>query len=285
MGLALGFTAALCWGVNDYFIAVASRRTGVFRVVAAFHVIATVALAVVVLGSGGIGEVPAERGAVLAVVGAVGGAAYLSYFKALAIGPISVISPIISGYGTVTLLLAVVLLGDRLSGAQTTAVLVAWVGVALASTDPRRVAGHERVQVTGVVFAMLTMVLLGAFVFGISLYAEEIGWLAPIFIARALTCLLLVLAAVRGAQWRLPDPSVRAVGLIALVGLLDTAGYVSFNVGVQHAETALVAAASAPYAVVPVLMGVALFRERPAASQWVGVLAVLAGLVALGAVS
>jgi drug/metabolite transporter (DMT)-like permease len=67
--------------------------------------------------------------------------------------------------------------------------------------------------------------------------------------------------------------------------LVDTGGYVCFNLGVGHAPTAIVAAASAPYALVPIAMGVSLFRERPTRAQWLGVACVLVGVIVLGAVT
>jgi drug/metabolite transporter (DMT)-like permease len=57
---------------------------------------------------------------------------------------------------------------------------------------------------------------------------------------------------------------------------------VFFNVGVRHAATSIVATASAPYAVVPIVMGVSLLRERPTPVQWSGVALVIGGLVTLG---
>ena len=75
------------------------------------------------------------------------------------------------------------------------------------------------------------------------------------------------------------------LGLLALLALLDTGGYVSFNLGVGHSSAAIVAAASAPYAVVPIIMGVTLFKERPTPLQWAGVACVIVGVIVLGAVS
>jgi drug/metabolite transporter (DMT)-like permease len=122
--------------------------------------------------------------------------------------------------------------------------------------------------------------LVGA-MFGISYYTG-IGWLAPIFLARGFTALFLLAHAGRRGTLRWRDPPPRAIAAIALIAALDTGGYVFFNVGVRHAQTSVVATASTAYAVVPILMGVWLLRERPDRMQWLGVAIVGGGLVLLG---
>ena len=90
------------------------------------------------------------------------------------------------------------------------------------------------------------------------------------------------MTAVTDRQWRFPDTSFRLLGVIVLLALVDTGGYVFFNFGSRHAETSIVAAASSPYSVVPILMGVFLLAERPALVQWVGIAFAVSGLVLLG---
>ncbi len=74
--------------------------------------------------------------------------------------------------------------------------------------------------------------------------------------------------------------------MMVLLALLDTGGYVCFNLGVGHAATAVVAAASAPYAVVPDRDGLdrCSGSARPG-RQWLGVGFVIAGVIVLGAVT
>ena len=55
------------------------------------------------------------------------------------------------------------------------------------------------------------------------------------------------------------------------------------ELGIGHAQTSLVATASAPYALVPVLMGTVLLSERLSRTQWAGIAIVCAGLVLIGA--
>jgi drug/metabolite transporter (DMT)-like permease len=307
VGVALGLGAALTWGLADYFAAVASRRIGALRVVLGFHLAALIPLGVLVLATDALARVSAAQVAVFVLIGAIGWVSYLAFYGALAIGPISVLSPIVSGYAAVTVLLAVVFAGNRLSALQAVAVGITIAGAMLASADVRDIARLklQRRSALGFVLALTAMALLGAFVFGVSYYRQRIGWLGPIFLARGFAALFLLGHVLAGGAARAAggvDPAAggvdppaggarrtrqrrRLVPMMMLLALLDTGGYVCFNLGVGHAATAIVAAASAPYAIVPIAMGVSMFGERPTRAQWLGVAFVIAGVIVLGAVT
>ena len=271
MGVAFGLAAALCWGLADYNAAVASRMTGSFRVVLGFHLVATLILGVIVVATGALDGFDASSIWKFAWVGALGALSYLVFYKALEIGPISIVSPIISAYAAVSLVLAVIVLGERLSTGQTIAAVVVIGGVILASSDLGQLHRIERRQALGLVLAIATAIAIGGFVFGNAYYAAGYGWLVPIFLSRGFATVFLLLASLTTGSWRFPDRSLRLFGLIVLLAVVDTGGYVAFNLGAERAETSVVSAASAPYAVIPILGGVFLFHERPAPVQWLGI--------------
>lgn len=307
MGVALGLGAALCWGLADYFAAIASRSIGALRVVLGFHLAALLPLGGLVLATDGLARVDIAQVWILMLVGAVGWMSYLAFYGALAIGPISVLSPIVSGYAAVTAVLAVLFAGSRLSALQAVSVAITIAGAMCASADLRELVRTriQRPSTLGVVLALCAMALLGGFVFGVSYYRGRIGWLAPIFLARGFAALFLLghvlvrggpRPASEGGEAGLgpvePVPAAtpsrrraKLASIIALLAALDTGGYVCFNLGVGHATTAIVAAASAPYALVPIAMGVAMLGERPTRAQWAGVGLVIAGVITLGAVT
>jgi drug/metabolite transporter (DMT)-like permease len=286
MGILLGLTAALSWGLADYFAALASRRTGAFRVVLGFHLAAMVLLAGLLLVTGeGLSDVSRGDLAWFAFLGVLGTVSYLAFYQALAIGPISIVSPIVSAYAAVTVVCAVVIGGERLAGGETAAIVVVILGVLLASSDLAQMRHLERIALLGILLALLTAVVIGAFVYGVAYFSEEYGWLVPIFLARGFTTLLLVLVSLRGREWRFDDRSPRLLATIVGIAVVDTLGYVAFNFGVRHEDTSVVATAAAPYAVVPIVAGVFLLQERPRATQWAGIALVIAGLVLLGLVS
>lgn len=283
MGIAFGLGAALSWGIADYFAALASRRLGPLRVVLGFHLVAMVPLGVLAIATNALASLGWSQIPFFVLLGAVGWLSYLAFYGALAIGPISVVSPIVSGYAAVTVLLAVVVSGEHLDLAATVAVIVTIAGVMVCCTDLRQIRGValERRAALGLVLALVAMALIGGFVFGVADRHRALGWLAPIFLARGFaTLFLLGHGAVHGLRW--PQRSRGLLGIVVLLGAVDTGGYVCFNLGVEHAATAIVATASAPYALVPIAAGVLLLGERPSVMQRAGVLLVIGGLVLLG---
>jgi drug/metabolite transporter (DMT)-like permease len=285
MGIALGLAAAFAWGLSDVCATFASRRTSPIRAVVGLHVISTAVLAVAVAATGSFGDIRLEHALAFLGNGVLGAGAYVLFYRALALGPISIVSPIVSGYAAVTVVMAVLVLGERLAGGRLAAVLVLFAGVVLASTDITKLHRVERTELVGIAMAVVAMVWIGIFLFFVSYYTDELGWLTPIFLGRVFTLVFLVPLAARGHALRLGGGGRVVLGLVAAIAFLDTVGYVAFNFGVENAETSLVATAAAPYALVPIAVGVAFLHERPAPTQWLGVAAVIGGLVLLGLVS
>jgi len=71
---------------------------------------------------------------VLALIGTVSLAAL---YRAFALGPIAVVSPLVASYAALAVIGIVVFLGERLSAGQALAIAITFVGVVIASTDLR----------------------------------------------------------------------------------------------------------------------------------------------------
>jgi drug/metabolite transporter (DMT)-like permease len=282
LGIGLGLGAAVSWGLADYFAALASRRVGTLPVVLGFHLVACAFLGVLVAATGDLGRASWDDLPFFLLVGALGFGSYLTFYRALAIGPISVVSPIVSGYAAVTVLLAVIVRGERLSAGESVAIALVVGGVVLTTLDPSRLPGGARAGGLGIALAIATTLLIGGFVFGVADRTDRLGWLVPIFLARLVSTGLVFAATTARGELRPRGWGPSILATLVFLGLIDTAGYISFNVGVRHAATSIVATASAPYALIPIALGVLLLHERPTRTQWGGVIVVLAGLVLLG---
>jgi drug/metabolite transporter (DMT)-like permease len=206
---------------------------------------------------------------------------YLLY-RALALGPVAVVSPVVASYAALVVILVVIFLGERLTLEQTAAVGLVFVGVVLATTDVRRFVATIGRPLPGVrigVLATLGFAVWGALLAAASRHHDG---LTLIVLWRTIAvAMLLGVALVARRPFPLPArPST--LGLIATVGVLDTLGNVAFVLGVGAGQAAITATGSGLYPVVPALLGIWLLGERLVPNQYIGILIVVVGLVALG---
>jgi drug/metabolite transporter (DMT)-like permease len=293
LGLAYGLGAALMWGLTDVSATFGGRRIGSLKILVASHVVGLVVLVCLGLVLGV--SMPADPRVVLTavLVGLAGTGAYLSFFTALRIGPLSVVSPITAAYGGLTVILAVIFRGESLTGGQALGAAVATGGVILAGLVFDDGLRSARLVGRGVLFAIGALVLFAVMTVGSAGPINEVGWLPILLLSRAssATAAVVLLAVARGAGRRFgplleaPLPAAgRAWALGGLAGLLDVVGLVSFGIGLERAETWLVGLASSFGPAVAVLVAVAFLGERLRPTQWLGLVAIGLGLgtVALG---
>ena len=211
-----------------------------------------------------------------------GVAGVLLLYRGLALGPIAVVSPIGAAYVAVAVLLVVGFLGERLSPGQAIGIGVTFVGIVLTATDGRSLARAIGRPLPGVWFALVAMVALGGWSAIMAYGTRTHDGLALVLLQRVVSTVIMlaVLLARREMTVRLDRPTT---GLVAASGTFDTLANVLFVLGVQSGFASIVATASGAYPIVTTLLAIVLLRERLAPNQYVGVLVVLAGLVALGA--
>ncbi len=278
--MIFGLGAALAWGLADVGAAVVGRRIGslttlVLAQLASLALILTWYLVDRPAWSGTIGDV-----GMLAANGAVAAFAYVLLYRALALGPIALVSPIVAAYAVPAIALAVILLDESLGGALLAGIVVTLVGVVLTSTDFRE-AGAERMSRAGVPVALLSMALFGLASYVLGLEAKQLGWLTAALIGRVFSVLsLLALALVRRPP--LSAGGLSGIGSAALVGVADIAGMAFYSMGSERGLISIVTAASATFVLIPVVAGILWLGERPAATQLAGVAVVVGGLLLLG---
>jgi uncharacterized membrane protein len=272
----------------------ATRRVGVVRTSLGMQTIGLAAYAVTLAALGRWPTFELQQlpyGIALSVIGMVSLAAL---YRAFAIGPIAVVSPVVASYAALTVVLIVIFLGERLTSGQAVAIGVTFVGVAVASTDIRELRrtlgrpttlaplakrGPLPLGVRIGFFATLGFAVWSA-IFAVGVRATD--GLALIVLQRSFSVVLLTLFVVlRGISLR-PLASRPAVGLVAATGVLDTGANVLLALGIASGYATFVMTGSGAYPLIPALLAISVLRERLAPNQYVGVAVLVAGLVALG---
>ncbi|MCI0868930.1 MAG: DMT family transporter [Chloroflexi bacterium] len=279
--LLLGVLAALGWGIADFVAAVVSKRLGILRTIVGVHLVSIPVAAVYFFAVSDISIVSLTHWAVLLVISAVGFVVYIVFYKALQVGPVAVVSPIVSAYAVVVIVLAFIFTGERLSVMQGVAVSASVGGIVLASVSLRSGMRLREVVGFGALLGFVAMVGIGVWQFGVGILSRDIGWFLPIFLGRVITFGMFVpLVAVR-REWPWQRLSAPLLVGVVVVGITETGGLFAFARGAEIGVISIVAAASITYPIIPILGGLIVFKEELGFTQYVGLAVALAALLVL----
>lgn len=314
----LGLSGALVYGAADFLGGLASRR---LRAVAVSAVAAAVGIVPLLVGLVLVGGVFSWPGTVWGLVaGASGGVGVLLLYRALAIGPMSVLSPLTAVFAAVVPVLVAVLRGTDLSPLAVAALVVAVVAVVLVAAV--RDTSGARVTAVGLVTAAVAGCGFGGIVLAYDLTPADSG-VAPLVVARLLQTVLLGTAAVvTGRSLRTggtvhaggaahaggsdagseaagaagagsagdaaapPRPwSRRVVLVVAACGVLDALANVFIQAALHTSDDPVtlpvVSVLNALYPVGTVVLAGSVLRERLSGAQWTGIVLAFAASVGL----
>ncbi|MFD7965384.1 EamA family transporter [Streptomyces zaomyceticus] len=284
MTALFALATSLLWGLADFGGGLLTRRIPALTVVVVSQLLAVLVLGTVVLATGAWTEAGPQLWYAVGA-GVVGPAAMLAFYKALALGPMGVVSPL-GSLGVVVPVSVGLLVGDRPGLVQFAGIGVAIVGVLLAGGPELRGAPVQRQAV------LLTLV--AAFGFGsvMALIAEAsttvTGLFLALFVQRVTNVLVgggALYASVRRGGRALPEegPGVvrAALPALAFVGLADVAANGTYAIAAQQGPVTVAAVLASLYPVVTALAAYGVLKERLRAVQAAGAGLALVGTVLL----
>ena len=207
-----GLAFAIGIGVADVVSAGLTRSLGVLRTVFLLQLTGVVALTALGLSTGQLGGLEPRYWLIMAGMTLLVAGFYLGFFKALQVGPIALVGPIVAAHSVVVALMAVVFLGESVSQWQVGAMALTVVGVAIASVDVRALRSGRTIIGLGVVLAIVVCVAAGFWQFALAALSREIGWFAPVYLTRLMMVSILppILLIRRELPWRGTEPAARA---------------------------------------------------------------------------
>jgi drug/metabolite transporter (DMT)-like permease len=282
MTALFALATSLLWGLADFGGGLLTRRTPALTVVVVSQTIAVVVLGVVVAATGGWSQAGPQLWFAVAA-GLVGPVAMLAFYKALALGPMGVVSPL-GSIGVAVPVGVGLMLGERPGVLQFVGILVAVAGVCLAGGPQFRGAPVQR--------QAIALTLLAAFGFGavMALIAEASTTLTGLFLALfvqrvtnvAAGGLALYVSVRRGAPALPADGFAwRSLPALAFVGLADVAANGTYSIAAQHGPVTVAAVLASLYPVVTAVAARGVLRERLRAVQAAGAGLALVGTVLL----
>jgi drug/metabolite transporter (DMT)-like permease len=320
VGIALALGASICWGSGDFLGGFSTRRASLWAVIIGSQAVGLAGAALVTLGTGhgwpGFQAVwPVMLGGLASVV------AISCFYKALAIGTMSIVAPISATNALIPFAVGIAG-GERPTTVQLAGVVLAAVGVILVAVEPARhgetigaaaLPGEPAVEPAGAAALFPASGNAGRpsteTDAGVPRPARRDQRTAIMLALTAAVCMGLVLvgydatarydplwamlagrlssAAIFALLFLLLRPHVKversALPLIIAVGILDTGANGLFALATTEGYLSLVAVLGSLYPVVTVLLAFGVLRERIAPHQLAGAAATLAGVALIAA--
>ncbi|MGI8429551.1 MAG: hypothetical protein ACR2OB_09670 [Solirubrobacteraceae bacterium] len=299
LALVLALSSSLCWGCSDFIGGLQARRGALWRVMLVSQSVGLTGL-FVLIGIRGAG--PPELSALLPAAGAglAGMAALTAFYRALAIGTMSIVAPI-SATGVAVPVIVGIAGGERPAPLQLAGILAASAGVVLASREARTGSRDAGAQRASVVLALVAALGFGSFFVGLRvsarsdvlwalLVSRSVGIAALLGAAVAWVAVLRARLAADGTPLPMSAPAGRSragdklapVPLVA-IGILDLSANGLYAIATRHGLLSVVAVAASLYPLATVLLARTLLGERVRRIQELGIVAALAGVVLIAA--
>ena len=289
MGIILGLTGAVCWGMADFAARFASRRVGAYRTLFFMQFFGFLALSAYLKFTGGFSHVAPgwQPWALTVVAGLLNVTASLSLYYSFEIGVMSIVGPVSSSYPALTVALAL-LSGERIHALRGIGMAVTLTGVLLAAMSFAPKASElaaangasPGAQLSrGVGWAVLAAVGFGFMFWFLGFHVVPlVGDAVSVWVMR-LTALVSLSVFALPARQSIRFPHGGVWWMLAAVGLMDTAAFVANNAGLHIGPVSVVSVLASLYGAVTVLLSWIFLRERLERSQWLGIVLIFIGIV------
>jgi drug/metabolite transporter (DMT)-like permease len=207
-------------------------------------------------------------------------AASFFLYRAFEFGTLSVVSPIASAYPTLIVLLAVVVLHEPLTLPDAAGIASTLGGVILITRVTGGRSSRPKDHRIGIVSAVVAFLGYGVFYFGLKLVVGPIPPVTSAAIVRLFSLAPVAIVAAQRGALRLPRRGLASAA--AVIAILDSLALVAYNIGLTTGNSlAVLGTVSGLFSAVTVAWAVLLLKERLSATQWVGAVAIFAGIVTL----
>ncbi len=277
LAVALALAASSCWGVADFLGGLQAKRVPVALVLCLVEGTGLLLVLVVILATGE--PLPGTRAAVLAVVAGIAGVIALGcFYRALAIGTMSIVAPI-SATGVSLPVVVGIATGDSVSTVVALGLAVTVCGVVLASRERHEDAERGAAGTLSVALALVAALGFGSyFILSDAAADDSVLWL--LVLSRIVP--VPILAAIAW-QRRMAFPAPQITRLLVLAGTLDCGATALYALANTKGALSIVAVVGSLYPVMTVLLARTFLGERIRRVQQAGVVAALAGVAMIAA--
>jgi drug/metabolite transporter (DMT)-like permease len=269
LAVALALASSVVWGTADFLGGIYTRRLTLAPVLVVSQLAGLVLLGV---ATGLTGQLETSAFAVGLVAGVFGAVGIAAFYRALATGTISIVSPV-SACGAIVPVGLALAQGERPGALALAGCAIALAGAVLASVHELTGAPAAR---SSVILAGTAALGIGGFLYFIA-HAVRGGHTLPALFGSRSASLALLLLGVLATRSSVRMPP-RRIPAVAGIGLLDVAANALFAAAATRGYLSIVSVLGSEYPVVTVILAQRVLGERVSRPQAAGIALALIGV-------
>jgi drug/metabolite transporter (DMT)-like permease len=283
LAFAISLASGLSWGVSDFLGGLFSRRIHVLTVLAVSQPVGLV-VALALLPAVGAASIPFWKLVVAFAAGFFSFAGLAAFYRAMALGTMSVVAPI-AATGVAVPVAFGIARGELPGPAQVVGLGIAIVGVVVLGYEEGSEGAPEATAASGATRASILLALVSALGFGLFFTGIDLAAVDPpglaIVAARVggVTAVGIALLVVRPPL----RPAATALGALAAMGVFDVTANFLFAIASTKGILPVVAVGGSMYPAFTIALAHLVLGEKLIRAQQIGVAAALAGVILIAA--
>jgi drug/metabolite transporter (DMT)-like permease len=278
--LVLALAASVAWGSADFLGGHASRGLSALTVATFSKIAGGTGLA---LACAAFGDLPSAEGTAWALgAGVLGAGALLALYRALALGPMSLVAPLTACSGAVPIIVAFAL-GELPGPVTGLGLACAFAGAIVVSRPAAPDAGVPGMRRVALWHALAAAVGIGLALTCLQQAARAPGGSAIGISFVAACATVVVLVSITATRGPVSPPPAGLLPAVAGCGILDVSANVLFAQATVDGNAAVVAVLGSLYPLGTVLLARAMLAERLSRAQAGGVIAAMTGVALIAA--
>jgi drug/metabolite transporter (DMT)-like permease len=249
-----GLGGAIGWGVSNFFAAKASQKTNPLATVFSSQSILFLSMAVMALMTRPVFDVSLSIFVIIALSYLFFTIGLVISYKAYAIGPISITSPIVGAFSIIVVASSVILFDEILQPNQWIGLMILFIGLFLASMEKRKT---QSIKTSGISLAFIALILIGLGLSGFVYAIGEIGWFVAVLLGYFFTAFWAAIILIIKNQLKPIKVTKNVLGLV----VFQLLGTISVSYGIERSLAAIIVPVSSLNPLATSVLGVLIFKE------------------------
>ncbi len=279
LGIIFGIVSLLGWGIADLLAKVVITKFGGIRALFIQQLVGLLFIGAYCFIFLTIPVISFELMILLAVTSIFATFGYVMFYKAMEYGNVSIVSPIVSSWAALTVVLSVVFFSEVLSILQFFSILLIFFGIFLTSIVWKDFKKSLKGGISnGVKEAIVSMVCWGIGFTLLKLTVDSLGTIIPIVFFR-LFSVVIILAVLFRRKLEIIFKPFHLLLIIIFSGILDVLALLTYNIAITSEFVSIVAPISSAFPLVTIILAQIFLKERMVLNQKIGAAFILTGLI------